>query len=618
MKLGKNVNRIIAGVSSLAMVLSCAPAAMAANSAGSASGSGTVEYNDSTAPSYDKVVLPTMDDATYNFALDPTKLLHKYNAEQYTDADATVLFNTETTPATLTAIQDAEIDGTATNKKLYKMEKDDSATVADIKAALTVDAEAINAITSKFYLWVPDTSNEIATSGKYLELTKDNINDYFTVTLDSEKTAVDSVAMKTDHLAGSVVCSDKIYKDKYTEITGTINATDYVTLKADGAAIDTTTESANKDINLYVTTDSTAYTQLTKTNIGTYVNFTKAVRAYKGQTDKCTIVNKSTKKKVVTAKVTVNNPTGLTFKSTESFEGATDASVYLAITDGTTPVAVAEDASKAVTATKIFELGPADESEAITYQLAGTNDKTGGHKYSRFSVPDVTYKEKSFYVTASANDEAGAADAWATYNEALSALETAAIPGLDVVYSIADVEEYNLTSASANEAAATFKVGGSEVTKAAKDAVVTIIPGTVSNKIVDAVTYTPSGDSPVTVNAVDGAYTFTMPAKAVTVAVTYKASKVTAYASFNQAGDTFWVNTVGDMEATGTITDSAKLTSVKVSDKDGTLTNVNYTLSQNWISIKWNDMKTAGCTGTATQWTVEFVYDGTTYTYTTE
>ncbi len=88
------------------------------------------------------------------------------------------------------------------------------------------------------------------------------------------------------------------------------------------------------------------------------------------------------------------------------------------------------------------------------------------------------------------------------------------------------VIEYTLTSDSKNPAAATFKVGDAAATKAAKDATVEIVYTATEGKEIDAVAYTVEGsDTPVTVTATDGKYTFKMPEGNVTVTITEKTAE---------------------------------------------------------------------------------------------
>jgi len=513
----KITKSLMAVALSAAMVLS-STSAMAAEQ--TSTGNGAFENDDSAVPVYDEVTLPTVAAGTYNFTIDPQKLLNKYDSETYSDASATLLFNTVNQQAKIEALATAQIDGALIDGKLYTHTKVEADIDDDLKAAITVATSTITAVEPGFYLWVPDETTPIDYDGKYLEIDTTVLGTYFDITL--TESAVDSIALKANHNAGSVVCADEIYMDEYVEATG--SATDYVTLKADGSAIDTETATANQDINLYVTTDEAAFTQITKTNLATYVKFTPATNTYKGQSNKVKIINKSTKTKTVTAKVTVKNADGLTFKPEATYSSDTSASVYLAITDGSTPVAVAA-ADSVVSATKTFELAPADESEAITYQTTSTDDKTGGHVYKRYIQPDdgSKYSFCEFYITGSANSEEGAKEAWDAYNKALEANQTPKIPGIDVVYSINDkVDKYTLTAAGDN--APTFKVAGATVTSAAEGDEVTIVPAVVDGKVVDTVKYTPSGEEAVTVTPVSGAYKFTMPAKAVSVAVTYKSA----------------------------------------------------------------------------------------------
>ena len=84
-------------------------------------------------------------------------------------------------------------------------------------------------------------------------------------------------------------------------------------------------------------------------------------------------------------------------------------------------------------------------------------------------------------------------------------------------------ESYTITKASATGGSFTVKVGGSVVTSATAGTMVTITTTPDSGKEVDAVTLSPSGS---VTKASDNNYTFTMPASAVTVTVTFKDATV--------------------------------------------------------------------------------------------
>jgi hypothetical protein len=81
-------------------------------------------------------------------------------------------------------------------------------------------------------------------------------------------------------------------------------------------------------------------------------------------------------------------------------------------------------------------------------------------------------------------------------------------------------------------------------------------------------------------------------------------------------GNTLWV-AVDNNNNDGGITSTA-LTSVKVSDKDGTLVAMStYTFDSNWLALDWDKMMSEGkCTEDADAWTVEIIVSGTTYTFT--
>lgn len=109
--------------------------------------------------------------------------------------------------------------------------------------------------------------------------------------------------------------------------------------------------------------------------------------------------------------------------------------MYVTATNGTTTnalVAAADGAS--ATATYTVDLAAPTIGE-ITYMAAGTNSATGGHNYARYEANGTTYGSDSFYITATANSNAAAADAW---NEWAAGVTSTTRPKINIIYTVAN------------------------------------------------------------------------------------------------------------------------------------------------------------------------------------
>ncbi len=423
------MKRLSALVCAGALVMSTVPAYAAVTS----SGNGAVENLGEQGVSFDSIVLPTMPEGTYDFTLDPQKLLKKYGGTAYATGD-TVIFNNQKKAASL-ALADTVTDS-ATDKKIYYEDKVKEADTTNLKAAITADGlNSISAVTAGFFVWTPDTSSaeKIAQgAGKWVELTKDNIKTYVDVQITEPTTgvfAVGTVAMHGEGGTQSDACDGEVYKSGWVDL-GTKDVHDYVTVGTDGAI------TIKEGVKLaYKKTDGTAVA-LDATKLA----YTAAERQNTKTSDKATIVNKSSSDKVVKVKVSVTNGDGLEFTNGTTL--ATDkASLYLAITDGSTPTYVqkkenAETKAVSYTATASFSLAK-PSTTAVTY-MAGIDDKTGGHIYNSYLAADMSYNSVDFYLEGVANDDAAGEDAWDAYAKSLRSATTTVKPGITVVYDIQD------------------------------------------------------------------------------------------------------------------------------------------------------------------------------------
>ena len=214
------MKRLSALVCAGALVMSTVPAYAAVTS----TGDGAVENMGQQGIEFDRIVLPTMPEGTYDFVLDPAGLLSNYGGSDYT-AGKTVYFNAESSAAKLEV--DASVTGT--DGKFYRDGITEDTAYATIKAAIEVDTTDKKTITGlggagntkKFYAWVPDAAST-QSEGTYKEITLDNLETYCDVTIDASG-AVTGVAMKTGKTE-STVNDGKLYVDGKVALDFTADA----------------------------------------------------------------------------------------------------------------------------------------------------------------------------------------------------------------------------------------------------------------------------------------------------------------------------------------------------------------------------------------------------------
>lgn len=427
-------------------------------------GDGGVENDNSTAPSYNSVVLPVFGSNAFDFTLDPDGLLHEYDPATYETTD-TLLFNSVKNVATLTI--------TSGDTKLYKVKYDEveaSALETTLKADLDIDADSGQITlkaspTNTYYVWTPKAdTGDVKGLGEYTKITDSNLHTYFGFSYGGSQGSytIGSISQANGKLEASAT-NGKLYTLGYEVVTAE-DAAEYVTANT-GETIDA------MNAGLYGYDGSSIYTAVTKDTAE--LVYTPATTSYKGASDSIKIVNKSTKDMDVTVSLTVTNATGLTFTGDKNFQDAEgeadpDSLVYLAITDGSnaySPVTVSEDGKATITGTYTLDKAT---NNVLKYMTTATDPLTGGHVYKQYENNDTSYDSMTLKVEGAANANA-TAGAWDAYAEALRAYEVPELgtpanirPGLEVVYTIAEHEDREVVnSAYTNWAASTLWLAAS-------------------------------------------------------------------------------------------------------------------------------------------------------------
>ncbi len=465
----RNMKRFLAVLVATTMVVGSCVTAFAAEGDQTATGDGIVEYDDSTAVEYDKIIVPTIAGATaYNFTLDPTGLMAEYESDQY--GEGSVYFHATAVRANIKAAANTILSTRELVKKLQVGEdledpaKQWSVTGTWDGVVATVANKAIATVNPGFYVWVPGVDSDSKYSsglpGTEVELTKDNIGNWFE--LNDPETASDlTIKLKPNYKVRvkdgdntKQPCDGFIYEYNYTDLTAdgiTDSVDDPISDYADvtyNADTDTVTAVSSK--NLFVKTEGAtpSYAAVTTDNKDKIV-YKPAKTKYVDYSDWLTVENPSTKIKTVTTTITVNNAAGLTFNSTSDFTGDTvknKPAVYFAVTNGgsntgDTVALVGGGEETKATAKFTQTLNSKTGGAENTFRTEETNNATGGHKYKRYEGQGSEYDKKSFKVVAAANKGTEAKEAWKTW---AAGIETK--PTMTVVFEVKDfTASYDVT-----------------------------------------------------------------------------------------------------------------------------------------------------------------------------
>ena len=454
----KKFKKLIALTCVAAMLVpTIAFAADGTDPSGEMNGNGVVENDNAPAIDITNVVLPTTSLATdtYNFTIDAAELLADVDAENYNDTKAEgVWFKAQDAAPELVVTTDEDTSGDTTAEvslveKIYV--EDTGFAIIGNELAGATDLSA--AFTNTYAVWVPEIdttdadqdgdSTEPTGNGEYKIVTNADITDYFNFVFTSGAGNNEYTSMATKQHTSE---NDNISNGKLYVLS-------YVAIDADDAAAkyydaDTTSLKSDPAATLYVVdTDATNDGDVTPSAQAGETTYTTAALAadpdaptlyelvYKdavftnqGTSSKAVVINKSTFDIKVSAKVTVSDATGLTFEADDA-DLATktdDASIYMAIKDGTNEIAILGETP---TATATLKIAGVDPTNSTLYQTTGPEAITGSHQYYRYLDPVTSYNEAYFEIYAATD----AADDWDAYVEAVK--EAGAAPKINVVYS---------------------------------------------------------------------------------------------------------------------------------------------------------------------------------------
>lgn len=577
-------------------------------------GNSVVENNNAQDIQYTSVVVPTVTSSTYDFTIDRDKLIPGFDSQNIYDGNGTVYFSAENTPASI-ALKAAPEKTTYTLMKGGKRvdivkgtETISTGALYDILNGKTI-AEVATALQGQFFVWVPSKTGEAYNGkGEWVEIVfatytpvggtekTPNYTTYLDITVVPETNKVSAIKLAADPLSGANPWDGNIYTLSFAEITG-VNAVKEYGIKYESAAFSKINEGLF--VKVVVTEPaSTTYVPLTTANAATYVDYTAATQKYTDTSAEATVVNKSTSPIAVSVDVTVTAP-GLTFSQTGVYHtnatgtqgengyvaawDDTAASVYFTVNAGSNKATVGTDGK----ATAYYVLDKASVTP-ITFrgEDSDKNEATGSNNYYNYESPvlmDPVYDSQSFTISASANDKAASNDAWEKYIADLNDGEKTEVvkPTISVVYNWVVLGEAEVTENTDNPA--TEDVETNVTIKTYKD-------------------------------AEENAYV-TLAANGWVLLAGETVEPTEAYGYFSPDRYKVWLNLEDPIE--GEILEVSKVKDVKVAQADGEAVTVDFSVEEDWILVKWEDMEEAGCTWVlGTTYTFTFTYDGVPYTLT--
>jgi hypothetical protein len=433
----KRVKKLLACTLSATMLIGSSTTVFASTISSTTTGSSdvTIENDNSKAPDYTAVQLPTTSSNQYDFTVDPEQLLSKYDPDNYA-AGTSLYFQSETASAKLV------VTGSAIYEKSLEV-----STTDDLKSAIVGNSQqgsssAVSAISgAAFYVWTPKDQGQTG-QGEFTELDATNVTDYFTVELASDGATATSVTAPkgSASLSGAHPFDGKVYKAKYTEkAVGTeLELADYGSYDASTKTYTPVTGAA---VGLYAENDGTD----TPAGVGGTSGLLEVVEAetgYTAKSDVITVVNKSSRPATVTAKVDVKNIDGLNFGDSVTLDDTDD--LVMAISDDKTyefiqtpepasGAAVTSGAAVATTASATFTVNlDKAQADVLTYQgdTGDTQNNNNSHNYYQYEAPGAKYSSVSLYLIGMAQTT----DNWATYLKNQSAAAT-----VDVTYTISEL-----------------------------------------------------------------------------------------------------------------------------------------------------------------------------------
>lgn len=365
---------------------------------GDVPGEGTLEFDNSVPPSYCNIVLPTMNVKTYEFTMDPQKILSNYDGDF--SGEHSLYFLAESEPIAVSAKS-----GTL-NTLEYQ-----PANITDFigSIALSSNGTATIPTADDYYLWVPqaESTREYVGAGEFRQVTTTNLAQYFAA-------PKNTTALAFKDPAGVSVTDKKVYTAVYTPITTGFG--DYISVAESMGPNNTITVS-----DLYVMSNSIATEINNKTLALANLNITSPISAFMGDSDWAKIENKATTNTLVTVKGYLSNIADLKLSADPTFATTNSTNMlYLNLTGTLTETsqgsslqnsnntsmvfAIGNTATGVASSTIAFNLEGASMSQTIHYigLDSDTHDK-GGRNFYQYEAPEIVYDTAAFQLAGLTN-----------------------------------------------------------------------------------------------------------------------------------------------------------------------------------------------------------------------
>ncbi len=386
-------------------------------------------------PKIQRVVLPTITDNTYDFTIDIDGLLSQYNSD-YVEGD-TVYFSSIRRPAQLRV--SSPLSNTTTSFVVKSKMPDIDKENFELNILGATENE-LDFILRQYYVWQINTKSTIA-NGKWTQLTIDNYDTFFELSMDSEG-KVAKILYDKDPLVdiNENIWDGEIYTTTYTEISASEAAAQFY-------HAENPTELMNEiNASLYIKfidkEGNIAYSEATlMPNTSGSVSYQPPIYTHANSSIPAVITNKSTFDISITAEIHITHGDGLTFHETADFANASihNPNIYMALTNG-----VHESPVNGTLATASYIL-KGRNTNAIRYLNLSTDSK--GQligTYHSYLAPIIAYDSVSFELIATIDNRKASNHAWDSYIDNLTnGIYTR--PSIEVIYKFTEVTQDETT-----------------------------------------------------------------------------------------------------------------------------------------------------------------------------
>ncbi len=383
---------------------------------------------ESELPKIQRVVLPTIQDDSYDFTIDVDGLLSQYDSN-YTKGD-NVYFSSIKNPAQL------NIDSSSSNATTSLVVKSKLPNTGLFEyTILHTTVSELETILKQYYVW--QTNPDSISDGKWTQLTIDNYTTFFELSADEEGNII-KITYDTEPLADTIenIWDGKIYTITYTEISGEEAAIRFYEEENPTILINET--NATLYVKLVDKEGNIAYSEATLTpNTSGSIYYQPATYIHANSSIPAVITNKSTFDISVTAEVHIIDGDELTFCDTVDFNHTSthEPNIYMALTDGTHEAPVNDNTA---TASYILKGSQANAIQYLNLSLGSDGQFTG--MYHSYLAPLTTYDSVSFELVATLDDRKATEHAWDSYisNLANGIYEK---PSIEVIYKFTEVTQ---------------------------------------------------------------------------------------------------------------------------------------------------------------------------------